>query len=103
MAVTRLAQTCIREVKSQHGEEHVEQSADDLGRLAATPNGGKGQNADQIVDAVLKTTDRIVSVLHLHFQVRPLMRAAPCPGCAVHATPARTCPAEQRKGSPAGC
>src|SRR5205807_5449425 len=30
--------------------QHVEQSTDNLGRLTATPNGGKRLNADPIVD-----------------------------------------------------
>ena len=29
--VTRVAQPGVREIEAQHGEEHVQQSADDLG------------------------------------------------------------------------
>src|SRR6202035_3004372 len=55
--ITSVTQPRVRKIEAQHGEQHVEQSTEDLGWFAATPNRGKRQNTDQIVDAALKTLD----------------------------------------------
>src|SRR6267154_3128123 len=101
--VDRMVQTAAREIEAQDGEERVEQRAEHLARLAATPNGGKGQNADQIVDTALKALDLIGCLFHFHFHIRPLMGAACRASCLVRAASARIYPAERRTGSPGGC
>src|SRR6267154_1456360 len=55
--ITRVAQPRVCEIEPQHGEEHVEQSPENMGRFAARPNRGKRQNADQVIDAALKAFD----------------------------------------------
>src|SRR6267154_4955761 len=101
--VDRMVQTAAREIEAQDGEERVEQRAEHLARLAATPNGGKGQNADQIVDAALKALDLFGCFFHFHFLIKPLMGAARRAWCVVRAACARIHPVERRRGSPGEC
>src|SRR5258708_16351356 len=75
--VDRFVQTGVREIEAQDGEERVEQRAEHFAGLAAAPNGGKGQNADQIVDTALKPLDLVGRLFHFPFHIRPLCGAAP--------------------------
>src|SRR5438270_2518854 len=54
---TPVAQASICKVEAQHGEENIEESREDLRWLAAAPDRGKRQNADQIINAALKALD----------------------------------------------
>jgi hypothetical protein len=44
-------------VQAQHPHERIEQSMENLGWIAATPDGGKSKQANKIVDAPLKVLD----------------------------------------------
>src|SRR6266480_4441643 len=63
----RILQPDISEIQAQHLRQHVEQSTDNLGRLSATPDGGKRLNADQVVDAGLEALNLIGRLLDLRF------------------------------------
>src|SRR5258708_12432197 len=81
--VDRFVQTGVREIEAQDGEERVEQRAEHLAGLAAAPNGGKGQNADQIVDTALKPLDLVGRLFHFRFHIRPLPGPARPPSLVV--------------------
>src|SRR5882724_394750 len=63
----RIFQPDISEIQAQHLRQHVEQSTDNLGRLSATPDGGKRLNADQIVDTGPEALNLIGRLFHLRF------------------------------------
>ena len=64
---SRISQPRIDEIQAEHAEQRVEQRIDNLGWLAATPDGGKSYDADQIVDARLEVFDLIGRPLRLRF------------------------------------
>lgn len=47
----------IDEIEVEHAKEGVEQGVNYLGWLLATPNGGKGENAGEMINAALKAPD----------------------------------------------
>src|SRR5438270_7653697 len=63
----RILQPGVGEIQVQHRRQHVEQSADNLGRLSATPNSGKRLDADQVVNTSLEALNLIGCVFHLSF------------------------------------
>ena len=63
----RILKPGISEIQAQHLNQHVEQSTDNLGRLSATPDGGKRLDADQIVDTGFEALNLIGRLFHLRF------------------------------------
>src|SRR6202022_2661160 len=64
---SRILQPGIGEIQAQHLQQHVEQSTDNLGRLSATPDGGKGLNADQVVDTGFEALNLVGRLFYLRF------------------------------------
>ena len=96
-------QSHIDEIETQHAQEHVEQGTDNLRWVAAAPDGRKSEDADQIIDAALKTLDLLGGMFGLHFQVRPLSRATQSGRLAVREARAEIPPAVERTDSVEGC
>src|SRR5262249_52289429 len=65
-AINRIAHPDVGKVQAQHTEQYVEQRTDNLGRLVATPNGGQGEDTDQIIEAGLQALDLIHCLFHPH-------------------------------------
>ncbi|HWX19666.1 MAG TPA: hypothetical protein VN578_07145 [Candidatus Binatia bacterium] len=61
----------IDQIQVEHFQQHVEQGANNPGRLAATPHGWKSEDADQIIDAATKVLDLLSGMFELHLHVRP--------------------------------
>src|SRR5262249_54297340 len=101
-AINRIVHPDIGKVQAQHTEQHVEQRPDNLGRLVATPNGGQGEDTDQIIEAALQAHDLIHCLLHLHFHRQYLMVLTHSTWRGVRAAAAGTQPAGQKMGSPGG-
>jgi hypothetical protein len=57
--VSRVPQARVGEIEVEDTEQNVEQGADDVGRLAATPEPRQGEKTDEIVDARPETAGLI--------------------------------------------
>ena len=66
----RFPQPYIDEIKLEHTQKRVEQGMNNLGWLTAAPHGRKGEQADQITNATLKSLDLLcnISGMHIHIQ-----------------------------------
>jgi hypothetical protein len=62
----RTPQPYIDEIKLEHTHKSVEQGINNLGWLTAAPHGGKGEQADQIINATLKLLDLLGNISGLH-------------------------------------
>ena len=58
------------QVQTQHAHEGIEQSMENLGWIAAAPDGRKSKQADKIVNAPLKVPDFAGSKFGLEFHIR---------------------------------
>ena len=74
-AAYRVLKARIREIQAQRADQDVEQRADDLGRVAAAPDGAKPEDAHQVADAGLEAPDLVSGV----FQMRHFVRTPPGP------------------------
>src|SRR5207245_8283091 len=62
---TRIVEPRIGKVHTEHPDQHVEQRPDNLPRLLTTPQRGKGQDTDQIVDTAPQPPDLVGCPFHL--------------------------------------
>ena len=58
------------QVQAQHAHERIEQSMQNVGWIATTPDGRKSKQADEIVNAPLKVLDSAGSKFGLDFHIR---------------------------------
>ena len=65
----------VDEVEAQHPQQGFEQSANNLGCVAAMPEGRKGEEADEIVDAALKPLDLLSRIFGRGFHLSQLREA----------------------------
>jgi hypothetical protein len=65
------------QIQREHALKGVEQRLSDVGGVTADPGGGKGENADEIVDAAVKLLDLIGRVLELDGHAMPMARDDP--------------------------
>ena len=93
----------IDQIQVEHFQQHIEQGANNLGPLAATPHGRKGDYADQIVNAAPQPPDLLSGMFELHFHVRPPSGAAKSARHAVREAHGGTPPAVQRTDSAGVC
>ncbi len=100
----RLAhQPHIDEIQSEHALENVEQGTNDLGWVAATPEGGKCEDAGQIIDAAPEALDLVGGMFGSPFHVRWASTATKPARLAMCEARARTDPAARRTDSGGGC
>ena len=71
--VNRLSDSRVGEVEAEHTKHNVEQGANNVGRLAASPDGGKCHKTNEIVDTRPEMFDLIGGMSHLgrHRPVAP--------------------------------
>jgi hypothetical protein len=55
------------EVEGQHAHQRIEQGMKNSGWIAATPDGGKSEQAHKITDAPLKALDLVRGIFGLRF------------------------------------
>ena len=98
----RIFPTSENEVEPEHAEERVEQGMNNLGWLIAAPDGRQSEQADQIIDAVLKTGDLSsrVSFLQVHARL-PWVSYSDEPD--VDETPPGIAPVECRRDCAGAC
>ena len=54
---TRIAQAHVEEIELQHTHERVEHRANNVGRIATTPDRRQSKQGDQIIDTALQAPD----------------------------------------------
>ena len=66
----RVFEAYINQIEAEHVQEGIKQGMNNLGGLSAAPDGGKGQDADQIIDAALEALDFNAGILELQVHKR---------------------------------